>query len=276
MGRLEHRFNCELRTTVEVGSFPHQGFIALLLLKFERAAERFQAKFTNELGAAGDRGFARDEATRVAAAEGVAREFLGCRAVRFEEEWGEVLGLILILEAVDKIFRGELVGGGRLVAEQVADSVVVLVMGQPAERDFGSSVALAGGLFLAILESASEIVAREGGELADPSGEHAFIIAACGEAGAAGVGGSIGGFLEEERFGGLLAVDKYDEGLAKAFDLVGSCVGFRKQEAGDGSYAIRIVAGSASGLLEHLEGALGERLVLRPGRAQRKRKQCKG
>jgi hypothetical protein len=117
VGRLEHRFDGELGAVVEIGSFAHERFVSLLLLGFEWPAEGLQPELADELGAARRRRFAGDQATGVTAAEGIAGELFGCRAVGFQQQRREILGLVLILEAVHKVFGRELVSRRGLVAE---------------------------------------------------------------------------------------------------------------------------------------------------------------
>ena len=111
----------------------HQRFVALLLRRLERPAERLEAELANEPRAARGRRLARDQAARIAAAEGVARQLLGRGAVGLDQQRREILRLVLILEAVDEIFGRKLVGRRGLVAEQIANRVVVLAVRQPPQ-----------------------------------------------------------------------------------------------------------------------------------------------
>ena len=70
---------------------------------------------------------------RIAAAEGVARQLLGGRAIGFDQQRRKVLRLRLIPEAVDEVLGRELVRGRGLVAQQIANRVVVLAVRQPPQ-----------------------------------------------------------------------------------------------------------------------------------------------
>ena len=76
---------------------------------------------------------------RVAAAEGGAGQFLSGCAVGFSKERRDGLRLKLIAIAADEVFGRKLVGHAAVVAEEVADSVVVLGVGEAPESRICSS-----------------------------------------------------------------------------------------------------------------------------------------
>ena len=61
------------------------------------------------------------------------RQTLGCGIVRLRKQRRYILCGNLILEAVDEIFLRERISGARIVAEQVANRVVVLAVRQPSQ-----------------------------------------------------------------------------------------------------------------------------------------------
>ena len=68
----------------------------------------------------------------IAAAEGIRRETLGRHAVSFDLNRRQGLRLVLVLEAVDEILGWKLIRRVGGILEQVADGVVVLLVGQAA------------------------------------------------------------------------------------------------------------------------------------------------
>ncbi len=130
MRRLEHRLDHEPGAAREVLLLDEQSFVALQLSGFERSPEGLQTKASNKLGAACGGGLAGEQTARGAWAERIPGQTLGCRSIRLYKKRRQVLGLILVLEAVYEIFGGKLRGGSRAVSEQVTDGIVVLTMGQ--------------------------------------------------------------------------------------------------------------------------------------------------
>src|SRR5690606_3222304 len=117
----------------------------------ERPAERFEAELAHEARAAGFGGLlAGQQPLRIAAAEGVSRQPLGGGAVGLDQQRRERLRLVLIAEAVDEIFRRKAVRRGGLVAEQVADCVVVLAMRQTPKLGGRNLAPVARRFFLAV------------------------------------------------------------------------------------------------------------------------------
>src|SRR5260370_26372770 len=98
--RLQHRLSHQLRALDKIGLMAHQRLVALLLLRIERPAERFEAEFANEAGTAGGRWFARNQAVRIASQESRASQLLRGGAVRLDQDRRKRLGLRLVSESV--------------------------------------------------------------------------------------------------------------------------------------------------------------------------------
>ncbi len=77
--------------------------------------------------------FAGNQAVRIASAKCGSGHALRCRSVTLDEQRREALAAYLIAEPVDEIFRGVLVRGIGLVAQQIAHGVVVLAVGEAAQ-----------------------------------------------------------------------------------------------------------------------------------------------
>ena len=114
----------------------------------------------------------------IAAAEGVARQLLGGGAVRFDQQRRQALRLRLVPESVDEILGRKLAGRRGLVAQQVANRVVVLAVGQPPQVRSRERPRRAGGLLFAIFERLRQLRAGELRELRDPGRERRFVGAA--------------------------------------------------------------------------------------------------
>src|SRR5262245_37481069 len=125
-----------------------KGLIPLLFTRVEGAAEGLEAEFADETGPEGGRGLTGNQAARVHAAKGIARQFLGSGAIVFDEQRGKILSLGLVPETVDEILGWKLIRGACLVTEEIADRMVVLAVRQPPQIQPGSRVPGAGGLLL--------------------------------------------------------------------------------------------------------------------------------
>jgi hypothetical protein len=75
-----------------------------------------------------------NQAVDVAGAEGVQRELLSRGAVRLREERRHALRTQLILEPVDEILGRKPIRRPAVIAEQIANGVVVLTVRQPAQE----------------------------------------------------------------------------------------------------------------------------------------------
>ena len=94
---------------------------------------------------------------RIAIPEGISRQLFGGRAVSFREQWRQVLRVVLILETVDEILGRKLVGGSGLVAQQIANRVVVLAVRQPASTALGAPDRFGACSMLAIFHALSRV-----------------------------------------------------------------------------------------------------------------------
>ncbi len=136
---MEHCLDDDLCALEEVAArlrFPlEEGVVLRDFLVGQRTAEGALPEAAQELRAAGSvargRGRAGNQVVAVSAAEGVAGEFFGGGSVGFGEQRRHALSFGLVLEAVDVVLGRKVVRGARLVAEQVADRVVVLAVREP-------------------------------------------------------------------------------------------------------------------------------------------------
>ena len=264
---MQHRLDNELRAWDEVLLARHQLFVARLLDRLERAAKCLEAELADKAGAAGGGEFlAGNQLVRIAAAESVGGEPFGRGAVGLDQQRRKRLRLVLIAETVDEVFRRKTVGGRGLVAEQVADGVIVLAVGQAPEVGMGSLLAVAGIFLLAIVQRGRQLIAGKLGQPLDPLAQNRFLFASGDDALPAGVRDAIGRLVQQQRLLGVLAVDEDDERPSEGFDAFGRGVLVGEMQPRGRRHAVGIVAGRAAGLLKHRKQARFERAGLREHR----------
>ena len=167
VGRLEHRFECQLRSAEERLLAQKQLFVPGEFRFEQRPTEGLGAEGPEEFLAAGAvLRFAGDESVGIAAAEGGARQFFSGSAVCFREQRRDGLGLELVAIAADEILRGELVSHSAIIAEQIAGRVVVLQVREPPQHRAGFELALP--------EQKAVVRLGVAGEVLDPSTEGGF------------------------------------------------------------------------------------------------------
>ena len=140
--RLQHRLDDDPRAVEELaglaGLRAEERRIPPHLRVGQRPAERAQAECLHELIAAlrvaSRRRFARHQPVDVAGAERIQRQFLGRGAVGLGQQRRHALRAQLVLEAVDEVLRRKPIGGPAVVAEQIANGVVVLAVRQPPQQ----------------------------------------------------------------------------------------------------------------------------------------------
>ena len=141
--RLQHRLHHHLRARIEIlvaRGFAFEKLIVGVGFGFrQRSAKCALAEMADEFFAAGGicgtAGLAGDEAARIATEKRGAGGFLGRAVVRFGQQRRNALRVHLVGEAVNEIFAGKLIGGPGLIAQQIAQSVVVLAVRQAAEHE---------------------------------------------------------------------------------------------------------------------------------------------
>src|SRR5262249_9843391 len=132
----------------------------------------------HEARAARRRRFAGNQSAPVAPLERVAPQPLRRRAVSLDEQRREILRLVLVLEPVDEIFWRELVRWSALVAEQIADRVVVLAVSQSSQRYYWSRMPGAPGALFAVLQRDGYFRVRHFGQQLIPAFQNPLLIAA--------------------------------------------------------------------------------------------------
>src|SRR5262249_15444343 len=142
-------------------------------------------------------------------------------AVSLDEKRREILRLVLVLEPVDEIFWRELVRGSALVAEQIADRVVVLAVSQSSQRYCWSRMPGAPGALFAVLQRDGYFVVRHFGQALNPAFQNPFLIAAWLDPLAARVWDAAGGLFKQQRFFRLVAVNQSYERSSERLDLIG-------------------------------------------------------
>lgn len=110
--RLRHGLNDQLRTFHEVSFRGEERLVALLFTGIERTPKGLQAELADKFRPAGEGWLTSDQAPGIPSAQRAQRDFLGRRAVRFNQDRVKALGLDLIPKTVDEIFGRKAFGGG--------------------------------------------------------------------------------------------------------------------------------------------------------------------
>jgi hypothetical protein len=169
------------------------GDLGLRLLKSITSLQELSLNNTT-VSDAGLASLARDQMMRIAVSESILRQLLGSRAIGFFEQGRQILRIVLILEAADKVLGRKLVRGFGLVTQQVANGVVVLAVCQPPQNR--SWAPLCGRTGFIVLQSSGEFVRGHCGEETYPSDQCRLFRTTRFDALAAGMGDASGGFLE--------------------------------------------------------------------------------
>ena len=234
--RLQHRLDEDAGAFEEVAGVPRlsveQRRVARDFSLVERSSKRARAERANEQIAAfhvvrAGR-FAWDQTVDVAGAEGVERQLLGGGAVRFGEERRHALRAQLVLESVDEVFRRKPIRRPAVVAQQIADGIVVLTMREPPET-------------LIVCRGRNcrrEPFARRGdcrvgklGEMTHPFDERLLLERARPDADASGVAHAIRRLVDQERLRWIRTIDQRRQGDAERLDVVGAGVRLRKMQS---------------------------------------------
>src|SRR5207247_2193502 len=121
----------------EIGLLLEKRRITLNLGAGQRTSKGLQAEFTDESRAALRIGWgsrpARNQPSRVAAAEGAGGKLLRGYAVGLGQQRRDALCLILVLETVDEVLGRKLTRGMADVAKEIARGVVVLAVCETAQ-----------------------------------------------------------------------------------------------------------------------------------------------
>ena len=155
---------------------------------------------------------------RIAISKSVRRQFPGSRTVCLFKQRRQVLGIVLILEAADKVLGRKLIRRFRLIAQQIAHRVVVLAVRQPPQNRSGSPLRVRAGFI--VLQSGCEFVGRHGRKKSDPGNERRLFRATRLNALAACMRNAPGGFLQQQRFFGMLPVYKPNQRAAEGFNTL--------------------------------------------------------
>ena len=145
---------------------------------------------------------------RIAAAESVASQLLGRRAVGLDQQRRKALRLGLIAEAVDEIFGRELVRGPGLVAQQIANRVVVLAVRQPPQFGLRPRLPEPRSFLLAIFQRTGQFDAGKLRQFLNPRFQDDFVLTARLDPLSARVRDAVGRLVEQQRAVRLLAVDQ--------------------------------------------------------------------
>ena len=156
----------------------------------------------------------------------------------------------MIAKSVDEIFDRELLGDTRIVAEQVADGVVVLRVGEAAQHWLTLAAAFGNFECIGGLSVGDEVIG--------PGAEDGFVSAAGDDALAAGMSETRRGFVEQNRLRGIGAVDQRVEREAEAGPFLFRQFAFRNFEPGASRDAAAVVAAFAICLVEHGQNLRGE------------------
>ena len=232
--RLQHRLHRQFRFAL-----PVQRAVSCQFFRRQRPAKRTLAKVAHELW------------TWVAPFP-IRRQLLRRRRVVIGQDRRNTLSLILRLEAVDKIFDRELARGKCAVAQQIADGVIVLRMGQPPEHGLRSR----GPRIRASRHR------RGRHQMIHPPPQRGFFWRSRLEARPAAMFHSHRRLGQQQRFFWLARIDQCPQPVAKALHFIGRRAFFREYQPRSGCHTIGLMAPRAIGLLEQWHHVANKRRLL--------------
>ena len=212
----------------------------------QRPSKRAEAEGLHELIAtlhvARGRGLARHQRIDIARPERVQREFLGGGAVGFCEQRRHALRAQLVLETVDKILGRKTIRGPTVVAQQIANRVVVLGVRQSSEELIGCRSGRAGREPIA---GGGHDRFGERGQVPHPLDQRLLLEGTGLNANASRVTLTIRRFVDQQGSGGIGAIHQSGERDPERFDLVGARVRLGKVQTRRRRHAVISVASAA-------------------------------
>ncbi len=201
----------------------------------------------------------------VAVTESICGEVLSGATIGLFEQGREILRLVLILEPVDEVVRWKLAGGSRMIAEEIADGVVVLTVGEAAQHRRGSLGSLRGRPV--IVPGLDQFFAGEIRQNFDPGNQDCLFLGSHLDTFTAAVGPTLRRLPKKEGILRMLAVDQDYQRFSKRFQPVLRRIFLGEVQTGCRGNAVAVVAAGTPGFFEHRIDGTGKRRIL--GRRER-------
>ena len=263
--RLQHRLDDDLCPLQEIGLLLEKRRITLNLGAGQRTSKRLQAEFTDESRAALRIGWgsgpARNQSSRVAAAEGAGGKFLCGYAVGLGQQRRDALRLILVLETVDEILGRKLSRGMADVAKEIARGVVVLAVCEPAQDR----------KLLCLrrrLRAGGKVCRRNRGQAPDPGSQHGLVAASGSNPLSSDVRHPVRGLFQQKGVFRVRGIDESPQRVPELLDPRLRRALLRKLQARHRSHAVRVMTGVAARLFENRIDVLFEANALACGICQ--------